>query len=117
MVKITSGTLVTIATHLDSDPRKKNEKHNLHIQDLPRTMNAAAQTTHPLKLLSAKDIDGMRNGKLTKLAQIANSEMVWFDHDANTTLATFSTGPHVFQIVHWNMLRREKMSKIYHLME
>ena len=62
-------------------------------------------------------MEGMRKGKVTKFAQLANREMVWFDQEVNTTLATFSTGPQVFQIVHWNMLRREKMAGMYHQME
>ena len=59
----------------------------------------------------------MRKGKVTKFAQLANREMVWFDQEVNITLATFSTGHQVYQIVHWNMFRREKMAGMYHLME
>ena len=61
-------------------------------------------------------MEGTRKGKVTKFAQFENREIVWFDQDVNTTFETFSTGPQVFHMVHWNMLMREKMAKIYHLM-
>ena len=63
-------------------------------------MKHAAHTTQPRKLFSAKYIEGIRKGKPTKFAQLANKEMVWLDQEVNTTLATFSTGPQVFQMVH-----------------
>ena len=37
--------------------------------------------------------------------------------DLKTISATFWTGPQVFQTVHWNMAWREKMVRMYHLLE
>ena len=51
------------------------------------------------------------------LPQLAKFDISAVVHDLNTTNATDSTGPQVFQTVHWNIAWRENISKIYHLLE
>ena len=53
---------------------------------------------------------------MSTLPQLAKLEMSAVFHDGKTLRATDSTGPQVFQTVHWNMAWKENIMRMYHLL-
>jgi len=84
-----------------------------HLEAVPIVISPAPKITAALRLRLVRYKHGKVVGIITQFPQPARSDTV-VEVQLYAERLTFSTGPHVFQMVHWNMANRENTTKTYH---